>query len=52
MCHECSAKDKIENEQKYKVVEKADFNLKKDMESKEIMRENKKICEIDFEDEV
>ena len=39
--HKCSSKDKVENQQKYKVVEKADFIMKKDMENREIMRENK-----------
>ena len=31
-------------------MEKADFIMKKDIENKEIMRENK--CEMDYEDEV
>ena len=41
-CHECSDKDKVENDQKYEVVEKADFIMKKDMENRELIRENQK----------
>ena len=44
-------KDKVENDQNVKVVETADFIMKKDMDNKEIMREKKK-CEIDYEDDV
>ena len=42
-CHECSAKDEVENEEEEKnnIVEKADLILKKDMEHKEITREKK-----------
>ena len=49
ICHECSDKDKVENDQNYKVVEKTDFIMKKDMENKE--KEGKK-CDLDYEDEV
>ena len=38
-CHECSAKDKLENDIEDSVVEDADLFKKKDMENKKIMRE-------------
>ena len=42
-CHECSAKDEIENERRKKcsIVEQANLILKKDMEQMENMREKK-----------
>ena len=38
-CHECSAKDEVENGKEDSFVQKADLIMKKDMGSKEIMRE-------------
>ena len=38
-CHECSARDEVENYKENSVVEKADLFIKKDMEHKEIRRE-------------
>ena len=38
-CHECSAKDEVENGKEDSFVQKADLIMKKDMGNKEIMRE-------------
>ena len=38
-CHECSAKDEVENGKEDSVAQKADLIMKKYMENKEIMRE-------------
>ena len=37
-CHECSAKDMVENNKEGSVVEDVDSFMKKDMENKKIMR--------------
>ena len=42
-CHECSAKDEVENVKEDSVVEKADLIIKMDMGKKEIMREKENI---------
>ena len=40
-CHEGSANDNVEKDKKYSIVEKADLSIKKDMEHKEIPKEEK-----------
>ena len=40
-CHECSAKDEVENYKEESVVEKAHLIIKKDIEHREITREKK-----------
>ena len=52
-CHECSAKDEVENGKEDSVVQKADLIMKKDMGNKEIMREkeNMKIGSPQYERE-
>ena len=51
-CHECSAKDKVENDIEDSVVEDADLFKEKDMENKKIMREkNMKIGSPQYEKE-
>ena len=52
-CHECSAKDKVENDKEGSVVEDVDSFMKKDMENKKIMREkeNTKIGSPQYESE-
>ena len=42
-CHECSARDEVENDKKYIIVETADLILKKDMEHKEITKEKENL---------
>ena len=41
--HECSANDKVEKYKKYTIGEKADLITKKNMEHKEILKENLEI---------
>ena len=43
ICHECSARDEVENYKEDSVVEKADLIIKKDMEHKEITREKENL---------
>ena len=52
-CHECSAKDEVENGKEDSFVQKADLIMKKDMGRKEIMREkeNMKIGNPQYERE-
>ena len=45
-CHECSAKDEVENGKEDSVVQKADQIMKKDMGNQKIMREKKKNMKI------
>ena len=42
-CHECSARDEVENFKEDSVVEKADLFIKKDMEHKGITREKENL---------
>ena len=42
-CRECRAKDEVENDKKYSIVENADLILEKDMEYKEITREKENL---------
>ena len=43
ICNECSAKDEVENDKRYSIVEKADLILKKDMEHAEITRDKENL---------
>ena len=42
ICHECSARDEVENYKEDSVDDKADLIIKKGMEHKEIIRRRKK----------
>ena len=42
-CHECCAKDEVENYKEDSVVEKADLTIKKDSEHKKITRQKENL---------
>ena len=42
-CHECNAKDKVENDIEYSDIKDADLFKEKDMENKKILREKENI---------